>query len=249
MTTDIESKILKLLCFGYIFECQLISMKENELQIKICCISSLAEAELAIEYGANILGLVGPMPSGPGIVDNTQIARISASIQSPIKTFLLTSETTFEGIVRHHAKVNTTSIQICDYPDPDVYHRLKIQLRGIEIIQVIHVTDQSAVHKALEYHENVHALLLDSGSPNAAVKTLDGTGQVHNWDISRSIVEVSRCPVFLAGGLNPGNVSEAIRLVNPDGVDLCSGVRTNNRLDPVKLRHFIQMCRNTTQFG
>ncbi len=84
----------------------------------------------------------------------------------------------------------------------------------------------------------VDALLLDSGNPGLAVKELGGTGRVHNWEISRLIREQANKPVFLAGGLNPSNVAEAIKAVEPFGLDLCSGVRTNDVLDLVKLRAF-----------
>ena len=86
----------------------------------------------------------------------------------------------------------------------------------------------------------VDALLLDSGNPKLAIKELGGTGRVHNWKLSRSIVEQSPVPVFLAGGLNPSNVKQAIDEVQPYGLDLCSGVRTNGRLDPAKLEAFFK---------
>ena len=82
------------------------------------------------------------------------------------------------------------------------------------------------------------ALLLDSGNPNLKVKELGGTGRIHNWDLSRLIVEKAGIPVFLAGGLNPKNVLKAIKIVQPYGVDICSGVRSNNSLDEEKLKAF-----------
>lgn len=73
---------------------------------------------------------------------------------------------------------------------------------------------------------------------------LGGTGRIHNWDFSRRIRESIEKPVILAGGLNPGNVAEAIRQVQPYAVDVCSGVRTNGRLDEGKLSAFIQAVRS-----
>ncbi|HNL40150.1 MAG TPA: hypothetical protein PKH43_13465, partial [Saprospiraceae bacterium] len=86
--------------------------------------------------------------------------------------------------------------------------------------------------------DQLDALLLDSGNPNLAVKELGGTGRVHNWAISRRIVEQSGVPVFLAGGLRPDNVQAAVEAVQPWGLDLCSGVRTEGRLDEQKLAAF-----------
>ena len=77
-----------------------------------------------------------------------------------------------------------------------------------------------------ELAARVDALLLDSGRPDAQVKTLGGTGLTHDWALSAEIVAQVDRPVFLAGGLRESNVAEAIAQVKPFGVDLCSGVRT-----------------------
>ena len=81
----------------------------------------------------------------------------------------------------------------------------------------------------------VDAILLDSGNHRLKIKELGGTGRVHNWKFSRQIRDQSKCPVFLAGGLNPENVRQAIEEVQPFAVDVCSGVRTDGNLDRQKL--------------
>jgi phosphoribosylanthranilate isomerase len=86
----------------------------------------------------------------------------------------------------------------------------------------------------------VDALLLDSGNPMLAVKEFGGTGRTHDWDISRRIVEAVGCPVFLAGGLTATNVAEAYATVRPYGLDACSGLRTDGRLDEEKLTAYCQ---------
>ncbi len=77
----------------------------------------------------------------------------------------------------------------------------------------------------------VDAILLDSGNPSLSTKVLGGTGRAHDWAVSRRIRDSVSVPVFLAGGLNPENVGKAITQVAPFGVDVCSGLRTNGRLD------------------
>lgn len=94
--------------------------------------------------------------------------------------------------------------------------------------------------RPLALAKQVDALLLDSRNPNLAVKELGGTGRVHNWQLSRQIREQVSKPVFLAGGLHAGNVREAIETVQPFGLDLCSGVRTNGQLDMRKLEAFFE---------
>jgi len=211
----------------------------KKAHVKICCISSIEEAQLAIKAGATALGLVGPMPSGPGIISNKMIAKIAkAVVNEPVETFLLTSETTVEGIYNHYQKTKTTTIQLVDKIEKNGHAHLKKLLPKVKIIQVLHVLDEKTIDEAERLMHEVDALLLDSGNPNLKTKTLGGTGKTHNWEISKSIVRKSKIPVWLAGGLNPKNVQEAIKIVQPYGVDLCSGVRTNGNLNESKLLSF-----------
>ncbi|MFK7971122.1 MAG: phosphoribosylanthranilate isomerase [Bacteroidia bacterium] len=207
-------------------------------RVKICCISSIAEAKLAITYGASALGLVGNMPSGPGVIEDDLIQQIAKSTPPPISTFLLTSETKPRDIIAHYKKVHTTTIQIVDELENQEYEMLRNELPHVRLVQVIHVNDEHSIEQALHVSKHVDAILLDSGNPNAFVKTLGGTGKVHNWDISRQIREAVPVPLFLAGGLNKDNVQQAIETVQPFGVDLCSGVRTEGKLDEQKLKEF-----------
>lgn len=207
-------------------------------RVKICCISSPQEAREAIQHGAAALGLVGRMPSGPGVISDEAIKTIAQQVPPPIATFLLTSETNAEDIIRHHRQTRTTTIQVVDALQQGSYRQIRAALPGIRIVQVIHVIDERSVDEAIALAAEVDALLLDSGNPNLAVKELGGTGRVHNWQLSRKIVEQSAVPVFLAGGLNASNVRAAIETVQPFGLDLCSGVRTNGHLDPFKLEAF-----------
>ena len=212
-------------------------------RVKICCISSVEEAGLAVKYGASALGLVGNMPSGPGVISDDLISGIVKQVPPGVSTFLLTSETTANGIIAHHRKVNTSTVQIVDYlPEAD-YAVLRAELPGIKLVQVIHVIDESSVEEAKNVSEYVDAILLDSGNPNLKVKELGGTGRTHNWELSRKIRESISIPLFLAGGLHSGNVKEAIEKVQPFGVDLCSGVRTNGKLDEDKLAAFFNEIR------
>jgi phosphoribosylanthranilate isomerase len=204
-------------------------------KIKICCISSIEEANLAIAQGAAALGLVGKMPSGPGIISDELIYTIAKGVPTNIDTFMLTSETIAEAIIEHHKKTNTSTIQIVDALSEGTYAQIKKALPSIKIVQVIHILNEASIEEALRISEQVDALLLDSGNPNLQTKELGGTGRVHNWNLSRKIVEQSKRPVYLAGGINPMNIKQAVEEVQPYGIDLCSGVRTNKLLDPIKL--------------
>ncbi len=208
------------------------------VRVKVCCIRSVEEAALAISYGASAIGLVSAMPSGPGMVPETVIAEVAASVPPPIATFLLTSETRPERIVEQQRRCATNTIQICDHVASDVHTAIRAALPGIKIVQVVHVEDSSSVDYAISVSGQVDALLLDSGRLSAPVKEFGGTGRTHDWNLSRQIRDTVSIPVFLAGGLNPANVAEAIRAVEPFGIDLCSGLREGNRLIETKLAAF-----------
>jgi len=214
------------------------------VKVKICCIANLEEAQLAIDHGASAIGLVGKMPSGPGIITDQQIHTISKVYNSISSTFLLTSETKAESIIQHYYRTQTNTIQIVDSIEEEDYKRIRAALPKIKLVQVIHVTDQNSIQDALNKSKFVDTVLLDSGNPNLKIKELGGTGRTHNWKISRQIVKAVNVPVFLAGGLKPDNVKEAINIVKPYGVDLCSGVRTNGMLDTTKLAAFFKAIKN-----
>ena len=208
------------------------------VKVKICCISSIEEANLAIKYGASALGLVGKMPSGPGVIDDNLIRKIVETVPPPISTFLLTSETNANDVIAHYQRVHTSTIQMVDYVDHQEYEKIRTALPHVKLVQVIHVIDEESVAEAIEISEYVDALLLDSGNPNLPIKELGGTGRAHDWNLSKKICESVSIPVFLAGGICKDNVNKAIEVVKPFGVDLCSSVRTNGALDENKLREF-----------
>ncbi len=207
--------------------------------VKICCIASVEEAQLAISLGASALGLVSQMPSGPGVIVDGLIAEIAASVPPPIATFLLTSYVDSEAIIEQHQRCRTSTIQLVDHVEIDHLRKLRWHLPGIKLVQVIHVCDPSALAQAKQVAPFVDALLLDSGNPNLTVKELGGTGRTHDWQLSRRIRDECGLPLFLAGGLNVSNVAEAITTVSPFGLDLCSSVRENGALSAAKLAGFM----------
>jgi phosphoribosylanthranilate isomerase len=207
-------------------------------RIKICCISSLEEAVIAIRYGASALGLVSSMPSGPGVIEEDLIAEIAARTPPPIATFLLTSLQDADSIIEQQRRLRANTLQIVDRLERGTYNDLRRALPGVSIVQVIHVNGEESIEEAVGVAPHVDAILLDSGNQKLVVKELGGTGRTHDWTISRRIREAVRVPIFLAGGLNSRNVAEAVRQVDPFGLDVCSGVRTDNRLDETKLKEF-----------
>jgi phosphoribosylanthranilate isomerase len=209
-------------------------------RVKICCISSIEEAWMAIRYGASALGLVSEMPSGPGVISEELIAEIAAVVPPGVATFLLTSKQNAVEIVAQQRRCGVNTIQICDRLEQGTYDEMRRAMPGISLVQVIHVGGEESLEEAALVAPYVDAILLDSGNQALSVKELGGTGRAHDWSISLRIRERLHVPVLLAGGLNAHNVREAIEQVGPFGVDLCSGVRTDGQLDEGKLSAFFR---------
>lgn len=212
-------------------------------RVKICCIADPAEARLAVRLGADAVGLVGPMPSGPGVITLPQAAAIAAAAPPPVARFLLSSSQSAEALTDEVRCTGVDTLQIVRHVDPAVLETLRRTLPAVRLVQVIHVEDDACLDLLAGYEVHCDAFLLDSGKPGASTEELGGTGRVHDWEISARIVSDTDRPVFLAGGLNAGNVGEALRLVRPYGIDLCSSVRTADRLDPAKLAAFMDAVR------
>src|SRR5688572_16740360 len=194
----------------------------------------------AVGRGASAVGLVSEMPSGPGVIEEDLIAEIAARTPPAVATFLLTCRQDAASIVEQQRRCRVNTLQLCDRVPVEVYGELRAQLPGVSLVQVVHVTGEESFAEALDVARHVDALLLDSGDQSLPVKELGGTGRTHDWELSRRIRETVEAPVFLAGGLNPSNVAEAVRRVGPFGVDVCSGVRTDGRLDEGKLADFFR---------
>lgn len=207
-------------------------------KVKICCIGTVEEARLAIACGASALGLVSAMPSGPGVIGEELIAEIIRTVPPPIGTFFLTAQQSADAIIDQQHRCRPNTMQLVDAVSELELIRLRRALPGIALVQVIHVTGPESIDEACAVAPHVDAILLDSGNPKIDVKELGGTGRVHDWRISRAIRERCGKPLFLAGGLSPENVRDAIDKVQPFGLDLCSGVRTGGKLDESKLRAF-----------
>jgi phosphoribosylanthranilate isomerase len=193
---------------------------------------------MAVAAGADALGLVGAMPSGPGPITDELAAEIARAVPPPVGAWLLTSEADGDAVADHAARVGVTTVQIVRHLPPEAHGRIRRAAPLLRLVQVVHVEDESAVELARAYAETADALLLDSGRPGA--QELGGTGRAHDWAVSRRIVEAVDRPVFLAGGLTAGNVGEAVRRVRPFGVDLCSSVRTEGALSGAKLEAFVR---------
>ncbi len=216
------------------------------MRFKICCITSVAEAEMAIEAGAWAIGLVAQMPSGPGPISDDKICEITKATKGRVKQFLLTSQTEPDAVIEHVQVCGTDVVQLVDAVPVATYAALRRFCPDVAIVQVIHVQNGKALDEAKAAARHCDMILLDSGRPDGAVKELGGTGRIHDWVVSTKIVRELEVPVILAGGLNPQNASPACEAVSPYALDVCSGLRGHGfALDAEKLNYFSRACRRT----
>ena len=194
---------------------------------------------MAVAAGADALGLVGPMPSGPGTIAVAEAAAIAASIPPPVAAVFLSAATELPVLEAQLARVRPAAVQLVAPCTPSLRAALKRTFPGLRIIQVLHVTGPESLDEAEKACRNSDALLLDSGRPGEDPPRLGGTGEPHDWRIARRIRDRVSLPVFLAGGLRPENVAAAIAAVRPFAVDVCSGVRRDGGLDRHRLCAFL----------
>lgn len=215
----------------------------SPIQVKICCIRSPEEARLALSYGAAAVGMVSEMPTGPGELPESAIRAIVDSVPRTTGTFLLTAVRDVSRLVEKARSCGVNTLQLWDSLAPDEYARLRAEIPGVSIVQAIHVVGPSVVDRAREAARRADALVLDSSNPEVPYRWERQSGQAHDWEISREIVESVDCPVLLSGGLTSENVEYAARTVRPYGVDVCTGVRTDGALDRRKVTSFFEAIR------
>ena len=211
------------------------------MRVKICCIKTPDELKTVARYGIDCVGFVSNMPSGPGIISDKEIRHLAEATPEGVDTFLLTSLTNPEEIIKQQKFCRTKTIQLCNPLEINDLKRLREISGNVKIVGVVHVLGKDSIIKANEMSRYVDAILLDTGNPCENPQKLGGTGRIHDWDISKEICRQVSNPIFLAGGLNYLNVPSAIEKVHPYGVDICCGVRTrDDKLDEEKLKLFLK---------
>ncbi|HYM27258.1 MAG TPA: hypothetical protein VET66_03865, partial [Steroidobacteraceae bacterium] len=118
-------------------------------RVKVCCVSTPAEAELAIRHGVAAVGLVSAMPSGPGVIGEDLIATIAARVPPGVASFLLTSLQEPEAIIAQQRRCGATTLQLVDRLEHSAYPRLRAALPGIGLVQVIHVGGAESLAEAV----------------------------------------------------------------------------------------------------
>ena len=205
------------------------------VKVKICGITSVEDALWAAQSGADALGLVFHEPS-PRFVGLEAAAGIARQIPLHIVKVGLFVDAPEETVLKAIAGCGLNLLQFHGHESPEYCLQF-----GLMSMKAFRIRDEASLQELANYPTD--AWPLDSYVADKP----GGTGQRFNWDLARQALALGR-PVFLAGGLTPENVAEAVRLVQPYGVDVSSGVEIGpGKKDPQKVRAFIQAAKKAGQ--
>lgn len=212
------------------------------LRVKICGNRTGEELALAVRLGADAVGLiVGVRHRTEDALEVGTAASFLGLIPVFVNSVLVTHLLTAREVMELHSSVPTSTIQLHDDIPVAEVEIIRRQIPRTPLIKAIGVSDLSAIATARQFEPLVDALLLDTRTNDR----IGGTGTVHDWAISRKIVQAVDKPVILAGGLTPENLVEAVNFVQPYGVDVNSGVEFDNGdKDPDRERAFICLAKS-----
>lgn len=217
------------------------------VRVKICGITNLDDAKLAASFGADALGfIVGVRHKAEDAISPKKASLMIRCLPPFISSVLVTDHRESKRIIELWKVIRATTIQLQDEIPLDEIRRVRKSLPSIRLVKAVHVTGPQAVDKSRSYDGLVDAILLDT--INIKENRIGGTGLTHDWHISRRIREQCTLPVILAGGLKPENIEEAIRIVQPHGVDVNSGVENprgkgHGKKDPDRVKAFIEKAK------
>ena len=212
------------------------------MKVKICGINQAKFAKWACDAGCDYLGLlIGITHVAEDKISIEQAKNIIENSNVDRKKFVMVTHLLdAEEIVSILKELKISNVQLHDAISIEEIKKIRCELPELYIIKAVHVLDKHAIEQALTLEEYADAIILDSRTK----KRLGGTGNVHDWNISAEICKRCKKPVFLAGGLTPSNLADAIKTVKPYGVDANSGVETETGdKDLNKIRMFVQIAK------
>jgi phosphoribosylanthranilate isomerase len=230
---------------------------QEDIRIKVCGITTVEDANLVAQAGADYIGVIIGADFSPRCLSVEQARPICEQSTLPVVTLLFNYEA--EQIQRTITELHPHAVQLLGQETPLLVKELK-KMADCELWKSIHLPPHGVEGVNIDaYRDRMHSLV-DAGIDAIVIDTAvgssqenrryGGTGQVNNWAITRKLVEVIPIRTFLAGGITPENVQQAIRRVRPYGIDLCSGVEvTIGQKDPEKLRRLVLATRKSFPQG
>jgi len=193
------------------------------VKVKICGITNKEDAHLVVDSGADMLGMIVDVPvETPRKISIDEAEEISKEIGDAIDIVVVLCPRSVEEVETVVRKIEPFGVQMHGFESETFLKSVREAVPDVKLIKTVHVDERGTIHGVMPEEGFVDFILLDTFSAQ-----IGGTGKKHSWDKSREIVEHSAIPVILSGGLKPENVGEAIKAVNPYGVDVASGVESS----------------------
>ncbi|MFC1987930.1 phosphoribosylanthranilate isomerase [Chloroflexota bacterium] len=227
---------------------------QKDIKIKVCGITTVEDAHLVAEAGADYIGVIIEVDASPRRLSVEQAHSICEQSTLPVVTLFFNREA--KQIQRAIDTLHPYAVQLLGQESTSLVRTLK-KMAACEVWKSIHLPPQGLGEiNIAEYEDRINSLI-DAGIDAVVIDTVvgspqgelryGGTGQVNNWAIARSLVEAVSVRAFLAGGINPENVQQAINLVHPYGIDLCSGVEiAPGQKNQEKLRRLVSTVRGVS---
>ncbi len=208
-------------------------MTFNRCKIKICGTTSIADARMAADAGADYSGVVVEVPFSERSVPINSAVEIAQ--QTPIPTVILVFDRPTDWVIEAAAKIKPFAIQLLGHEPPAEVTKLKGTV-SCKVWKSLFLptenepgADEKAIFAQMEAYidAGADALLFDTAEFNNGKVRFGGTGKRSDWNLSTQLIQACKVPAFLSGGIQPDNVRTAIETVRPYGVDLCSGVEAS----------------------
>jgi len=209
------------------------------MKVKICGHRTVADAKQSAKLGADFVGVIVEVPvDTPRKISAEQAAEIIHSIEPPVLGVMVIIPGTVKNAVELYEAVRAPFIQLHGDENPEFVKELRSAV-PCNVIKTIHIEGMDSIKQAQNHAKFADAILLDTATERAG-----GSGIIHDWKISKKIVELVEIPVFLAGGLTPENVGEVIEAAWPYCVDVASGVEgADGEKDIRKVKDFIRKAK------
>lgn len=217
-------------------------------RVKICGITSVEDARAAASAGADAIGMIVDINISPRCLTVEQASRIAALLPPLVTPVIVMMPASAAEVVEAVSKIRPGAVQLHGNEPPEMVRMIKSHIPGVRVIKTVHVGAGDATGgsnpcpeqaKVRQYEGVADAILLDTATPATG-----GAGIAHDWNVSRDLIRSTMLPVLLAGGLKPENVAEAIKIAQPYGVDVASGVEAEKRKKDIRLvREFIRQAK------
>ena len=209
----------------------------HDIKVKICGVTNKEDAHLVVDSGADMLGMIVDVPvETPRKISIDEAEEILKEIGDALDIVVVLcpgSVGEVETVVR---RIDPFGVQLHGFESEEFLKSVREALPDVKLIKTVHVAENGTIHGVMPEEDYVDFILLDTFSAQ-----IGGTGKKHSWAKSREIVEHSAIPVILSGGLKPENVEEAIKEVQPYGVDVASGVESSGgRKNKEKVFQFVR---------